>query len=177
MTGKILISACLLGQKVRYDGEGKRCADPRIERWREEGRLVPVCPEVAGGLPTPRPPAQIRGDRVVTASGEDVTDAFERGAELALEAACMHDVALAILKQSSPSCGSLYVYDGTFTGAKRPGEGKTAGLLRRNGFKVFGEDQLDEAELALELERTPPREGADGQEPADVGRAEAGRCE
>jgi len=149
MIGKILISSCLLGQKVRYDGEGKLCDDARIARWQAEGRLVPVCPEVAGGLPTPRPPAQIRGDRVVTEAGEDVTDAFERGAALALQTARTHGVALAILKQSSPSCGSLTVYDGTFSGAKRPGEGKTAELLRRSGFKVFGEDQLDEAEREL----------------------------
>lgn len=159
MTAKILVSACLLGQQVRYDGGGKLCEDPRFARWQAEGRFVPVCPEVAGGLPTPRPPAQIRGDRVVTEQGEDFTEAFDRGAEIALQAARTHGVALAILKQSSPSCGSLFVYDGTFSGAKRQGEGRTAALLRKHGFKVFGEDQLEaaERELArLDRERTEP---------------------
>lgn len=159
MPAKILISACLLGQKVRYDGAGKLCDDDRIARWQAEGRLVPVCPEVAGGLPTPRPAAQIRGDRVVTEAGADVTDAFDRGAGLALQAARTHGVALAILKQSSPSCGSLLVYDGTFSGAKRPGEGRTTALLRQSGFMVFGEDQLDEAEQELARHEREQREG------------------
>lgn len=159
MPAKILVSACLLGQQVRYDGGGKLCEEARFLQWQAEGRFVPVCPEVAGGLPTPRPPAQIRGDRVVTEQGDDLTEAFDRGAELALQAAQTHNVALAILKQSSPSCGSLFVYDGTFSGVKRPGEGRTAALLRKHGFKVFGEDQLEEAErelARLERERAEP---------------------
>ncbi|MBB6671238.1 DUF523 domain-containing protein [Cohnella nanjingensis] len=146
---KILVSACLLGQKVRYDSKGALCGDERFQKWYDEGRFMPICPEVTGGLPTPRPPAEIRGDRVVTAAGEDFTAAFEAGAQAALKLAQEHGVAFAILKQNSPSCGSLHVYDGSFTGAKVAGEGRTAALLRLHGFKVFGEDQLDEAEREL----------------------------
>ncbi|MCC3376089.1 DUF523 domain-containing protein [Cohnella sp. REN36] len=146
---KILVSACLLGEKVRYDSRGAFCGDARFLRWQEEGLFVPVCPEVAGGLPTPRPPAEIREGRVRTEAGEDVTEAFEAGAQIALKLAREHGAAFAILKQNSPSCGSLFVYDGSFTGAKVAGEGRTAALLRRHGFRVFGEDQLDEVEREL----------------------------
>jgi len=148
---KILVSACLLGHKVRYDNGDVPCLDPRFLKWYEEGRLVHICPEVVGGLPTPRPDAQRQGDRVVTGAGADVTAEFERGAQASLELAKQHDVALAILKQDSPSCGSLFIYDGTFTDTKMPGQGTTAELLRKNGFKVFGEDQLDEIERELAL--------------------------
>ncbi|WP_027091393.1 DUF523 domain-containing protein [Cohnella thermotolerans] len=151
MKRKILVSACLLGHKVRYDNGDVPCLDARFLKWYEEGRLVSICPEVTGGLPTPRPDAQIQGDRVVTGSGADVTAEFEKGARATLELALKHDVALAILKQDSPSCGTLYIYDGTFTDNKIPGEGRTTALLRRNGFKVYGEDQLDEVERELAL--------------------------
>jgi uncharacterized protein YbbK (DUF523 family) len=149
---KILVSACLLGHKVRYDGGGVLWPDPRLQKWLEEERLVPVCPEVEGGLPTPRPPAQIRDGRVVTGDGTDVTVPFDRGAQAALDLARKHGAVLAILKQSSPSCGSLQIYDGTFSGRKIPGEGRTTALLRRHGIQVFGEDQLDEVEQALLLQ-------------------------
>lgn len=149
MSKKILVSACLLGQKVRYDNGDVPCLDPRFLKWYEEGRFVSICPEVVGGLPTPRPDAQRQGDRVVTGAGADVTEPFAKGANAALKLANEHDVALAILKQDSPSCGSLFIYDGTFTDTVVPGEGTTTELLRRNGFKVFGEDQLDEIEREL----------------------------
>lgn len=147
---KILISSCLLGEKVRYNGEAKLYSDPRLARWQEENRLIPVCPEVEGGLPVPRPPAQRRGGRVVTEGGADVTAAFRQGAEAALALARDHGADIAILKQNSPSCGSLFIHDGSFRGVLIPGEGVAAGLLRRHGIRVFGEDQLDEAEQALE---------------------------
>jgi len=149
MSAKILVSACLLGHKVRYDNGDVPCLDPRFLKWYEEGRFVSICPEVVGGLPTPRPDAQRQGNRVVTGAGADVTDAFEKGAWSSLKLAQEHRVALAILKQDSPSCGSLFVYDGTFTDTKKPGEGTTTELLRRHGIRVFGEDQLDEVEEAL----------------------------
>jgi uncharacterized protein YbbK (DUF523 family) len=146
---KILVSACLLGHKVRYDNGDVPCLDPRFLSWYEEGRLVSICPEVVGGLPTPRPDAQRQGDRVVTGAGADVTEPFRKGAEAALKLALEHEAELAILKQDSPSCGSLFIYDGTFTDTIVPGEGTTTELLRRNGIKVYGEDQLDEVEREL----------------------------
>lgn len=149
MTVKILVSACLLGYKVRYDNGDVPCLDARFLKWYEEGRFVHICPEVVGGLPTPRPDAQRQGDRVVTGGGADVTEQFLKGAQATLKLATEHQVALAIMKQDSPSCGSQYIYDGSFTDAKALGEGTTTELLRQNGFKVFGEDQLDEVEKEL----------------------------
>lgn len=149
MARKILVSACLLGHKVRYDNGDVPCLDPRFLRWYEEGRMVHICPEVTGGLPTPRPDAQIVGDRVLTGAGADVTAEFEKGAQAALKLAKEHDVALVILKQDSPSCGTLRIYDGTFTDTLAEGQGRTTALLWDNGFKVFGEDQLDEVEREL----------------------------
>lgn len=151
MTEKILVSSCLLGHKVRYDNGDVPFLDPRFLKLYEDGRLVHICPEVTGGLPTPRPDAQRQGNRVVTRTDEDVTEPFEQGAQAALDLALKNQIKLAILKQRSPSCGSLLIYVGTFTGAKIPGEGITTELLRKHGIKVFGEDQLDEVmqELAL----------------------------
>ncbi|MGI6736369.1 MAG: DUF523 domain-containing protein [Anaerovoracaceae bacterium] len=146
---RLLVSACLCGEPVRYDGRARALDDPRFQRWLEEGRLVPICPEVAGGLPVPRPEAQRRGSRVVTRDGRDVTTAYERGAAAALALARSCDAALCILKQSSPSCGSLQIHDGSFRGKKIPGRGFTAEVLQRAGFRVFGEDQMDEIERAV----------------------------
>ena len=152
---RILVSQCLYGgATVRYDGSEKAETDPLFLKWKEEGRLVPVCPEVAGGLAVPRPPAQIREGRVVTESGDDVTENYERGAEKALETAVEHDVAFAIFKQKSPSCGSRYIYDGTFTGKLKEGRGIAADRLAKAGFRVFGEDEMeDAAEYVKLLER------------------------
>lgn len=148
---KILVSACLYGgQVVRYDAGEVPCEDPRFARWKAEGRLIAICPEVAGGLPTPRPDAQIVGNRVMTGTGVDVTAAFEQGAQLALQLAQRHGAQMAILKQDSPSCGTREVYDGTFSDTKRPGMGRTAALLAAHGIAVFGEDQLELAEQALQ---------------------------
>ena len=155
----ILVSACLLGRPVRYDGAGKRVDDALFERWRAEGRLVSFCPEVSGGLPVPRPPAEIVGGdgsavldggaQVVTDTGVNVTDAFLLGARLALEAAERAGARIAVLKEGSPSCGGLRVYDGTFSGTIVPGSGVTTALLERSGIRVFGEDRLVEAAAHL----------------------------
>ncbi|WP_067828440.1 DUF523 domain-containing protein [Actinomadura kijaniata] len=157
---RILVSSCLLGRPVRYDGRGKPVRDDLFERWRAEGRLVPFCPEVAGGLPVPRPPAEIVGGdgadvldgaaRVVADTGEDVTEAFVAGARLALETARRAGARVALLKESSPSCGSRMIYDGTFTGTRVAGDGVTAALLEREGIRVFGEEGL--ADLAALLD-------------------------
>ena len=162
---KILVSACLLGAKVRYHGGDAACGHPILQRWFEEGRLVAVCPERDGGLPTPRPPAEIVGAGaghgvaqrlavVRTSNGVDVTDAFVRGAEIALEAANRHRIRIAVLKDGSPSCGSSLVYDGTFSGRRAAGLGVTAALLESNGVRVFSEQTLEAACAWLEqLER------------------------
>jgi uncharacterized protein YbbK (DUF523 family) len=146
---KILISACLLGERVRHHGGDARLDDPILARWREEGRLVPLCPEVTGGLTTPRPAAEVvvtsEGRRVLTAVGQDVTLAFERGAEAAANLCAAHDIRIAILKDRSPSCGGGEIYDGSFTGRRIHGEGVTAARLRGIGVRIFTEDELQAA--------------------------------
>ena len=147
---KVLVSACLLGEPVRYNGAHKKSAHPAIDRWVAEDRVVSVCPEMLGGLGTPRPPAEIIADgRVVTPEGDDVTAEFERGARISAEIAERHAVRLAVLKSNSPSCGTNVVYDGTFTGTRVPGDGKTTAALRARGIAVFSEDELDAAEQYL----------------------------
>ncbi len=145
--------------RVRHDGGSKRCDDRILLRWQAEGRLVSCCPEIAGGLPTPRPPAEISpGDRenlrVLTRDGTDVTESFVRGAEATLAVARRHGVKMAVLKDDSPSCGSTSVYDGTFTGRSVAGSGLTTGLLERNGIRVFSENALDEAATYLQALET-----------------------
>lgn len=146
---KVLVSACLLGAPVRYDGTDKKTRHAILQRWIDEGRVVSVCPEMSGGLGTPRPPAEIvhvNGLRRVRANtGRDVTAEFDRGAAEALEQAVRHGAHVAILKEGSPSCGSTYVYDGTFTGTRVDGEGVAAELLREHGIRVFSETQLEAA--------------------------------
>ena len=140
---KILVSACLLGCPCRYDGQSKR--HPEVEALRERGHeLIAVCPEVQGGLPTPRPPAERQADgRVVNREEIDVTVQYQRGAELALKTAREQGCELAILKERSPSCGSREIYDGTFSGKLVPGEGVTVQLLRQAGIQVLGESQAE----------------------------------
>jgi uncharacterized protein YbbK (DUF523 family) len=148
---KILVSECLYGEKiVRYDACEASENAPVFLRWKEEGRLIPVCPEVFGGLPVPRPPSERVADKVMTIEGKDVTAEYVKGAEEALRLAEKYDIAFAIMKQNSPACGSRYVYDGTFTGTKKEGQGKAAEYLTSAGFKVFAEDELDRAAALLE---------------------------
>ena len=139
---RILISACLLGCRCRYDGASK--PQPWIAALAERHTLVPVCPEQLGGLSTPRPPAERRGDRVVTREGGDVTAQYRRGAEEALRLCRLLGCDAALLKERSPSCGSGAIYDGTFTGTVTAGDGVTAELLRKNGIPVYGETQADQ---------------------------------
>lgn len=121
----ILVSACLLGIPCRYDGQSK--AHPLARALCEKHHVVPVCGEIFGGLPTPRTPAEIQGDRVVTRDGRDVTEAYRRGAEAAAQLARLTGAQAAVLKERSPSCGSGAVYDGTFSGVLTEGWGITAG--------------------------------------------------
>lgn len=148
---RVLVSACLLGDRVRFDGRDKGVHHPVLARWLEEGRVVKVCPELAGGLSVPRPPAERQPDgRVLANTGADVTAAFKQGAAFAVKLAQEHDIAIAVLKEGSPSCGSGYVYDGTFTRAKLAGEAGEATLaLRGHGVQVFSELQWEEADAAL----------------------------
>ena len=155
---KILVSRCLLGHKVRYDGGASGPFD-QLAAWQAEGRVVAICPEVAGGLPTPRPSAEIPGGQgidvwegraqVLTAEGEDFTSAFLDGARQALALVQRHHIRIAILKANSPSCGNRLTYDGSFRGVKVEGQGVTAALLTRAGVQVFSELELEEAAKAL----------------------------
>lgn len=143
---KILISRCFLGELVRYDGQSNPITHSVLQQWQQQGRLVAICPEVAGGLSIPRPPAEIQKDgKILTIDGADVTTAFNQGAQKALELCREHDIKMAILKQSSPSCGSRVVYDGSFSGIKIAGMGATAALLSKHNVAVFCEKTLDDA--------------------------------
>jgi uncharacterized protein YbbK (DUF523 family) len=156
----ILVSACLLGHPVRYDGDGAESGHPVLLRWAAEGRVVAVCPEVDGGLPTPRPPAEISHSgggslvpeerlKVLDATGRDVTASFVTGADHALAVARARGVRIAVLKDGSPSCGATYTYDGSFGGRRVAASGVTAARLRDAGIRVFSEAQLEEASLYL----------------------------
>ena len=138
----ILVSHCFLGEPCRYDG-ASRLDRQIIELHRAGHNLIPVCPEVLGGLSVPRTPAEIQPDgRVLTEDGVDVTAAYQAGAERALAIARENGCTVAILKSRSPSCGSGEVYDGTFTHTVKPGWGVTARLLEEAGFEVMDEEHL-----------------------------------
>ena len=156
----VMVSACLLGSPVRYDGGHKHLESAILQRWLTEGRVVPVCPETAGGLPVPRLPAEIAGGaggiqvlagtaEVLDAEGRNVTTAFIAGAEQTLREAQRQSIRVAVLKEGSPSCGSEYIYDGTFTGKRVPGRGVTAALLEKAGIRVFSETRFAEADEYL----------------------------
>lgn len=138
----ILISACLLGIRCRYNGTDK--LDHRITELMKKHHLVPVCPEVYGGLPTPRDPSERVGDQVLSKSGQDVTAEFVRGAEETLAMAKLYGCKYAVLKERSPSCGFGEIYDGTFSGALIAGGGMAAELLARHGITVLGESRMEE---------------------------------
>jgi uncharacterized protein YbbK (DUF523 family) len=136
----LVVSACLLGTCCNHEaGHSRR---PAVEALAGTHRLFPICPEVCGGLTTPRPAAERVGDRVVNASGDDVTDAYARGARAAVELAAAVGAKRAVLKARSPSCGTDRIYDGTFSRILRPGAGVTADALRAAGVEVVSEDDL-----------------------------------
>lgn len=161
---KVLVSACLLGLAVRYDGASKGLIDQTLRRWQQQGRIISVCPEVAGGLSIPRAAAEIqplsgtndttnntihntvdKDKRIVTtALGNDVSEEFYRGAHHALYLCQRHNIRYALLKESSPSCGSNNIYNGDFNGTKISGEGITCELLRKHGIEVYSEFNLTE---------------------------------
>jgi len=164
---RVLVSTCLLGLPARYNGELIAYEHPVLRRWQAEGRIVAFCPEVAGGLPTPRPPAEVaegKGGRLVLAgeakvidkTGADVTEPFQRGGRLAQDLVRTRQIRIAILKEGSPSCGSSYSYDGSFKSVRLPLPGVTTAALEEAGVRVFSENQLDEAAAFLDsLEQVP----------------------
>ena len=137
----ILVSACLLGIGCRYDGKHK--ADPEVIKLTEKYNLIPVCPEIYGGLSTPRVPSERIGDRVMMKNGNDVTENYERGARETLELCRIYNIKTAVLKERSPSCGKGMIYDGTFTGTLTERDGVTAELLIANGVRVIGESEIN----------------------------------
>jgi uncharacterized protein YbbK (DUF523 family) len=158
--GKVLVSACLLGKKVRYDGSALATFGAIIEQWIATGRVISICPEVDAGMSIPRAAAEIlRGDgdgvwagtvQVVEDTGVEVTASFIKGAKIALELCEKHKIKVAVLTENSPSCGSSAIYDGSFTSKKIDGVGVTAALLKKNGIEVFSQQNLEGGNKALQ---------------------------
>ncbi len=157
---RILISACLVGRSVRWNGKARALGGHWIARWQAEGRLVPACPELLGGLPVPRPPAEIEpgGDaaavwsgraRILEPNGHDVTREFLAGAAVTLALAEAEGCRFALLTQASPSCGAGLVHDGRFAGARIAGFGVAASLLQARGLLVFPEERVEDLAAAL----------------------------
>ncbi|MEC1759799.1 2-thiouracil desulfurase family protein [Schinkia azotoformans] len=146
----ILVSSCLAGLKVRYNGT--HSLEEKIGKLVEENKAVPVCPELLGGLATPREPTEIIGGsgedvlegkaKVIDKAGNDVTEFFVKGAYATLEIAQTYNAIIVVLKENSPSCGSSSIYNGEFSGEKIAGNGVTSALLKRNGIQVMSEEQF-----------------------------------
>jgi len=136
----ILVSACLVGDNCKYNGGNNE--NSKVLDFLSDKEYIKICPEVMGGMSTPRLPSEIRGNKVINNNGEDVTVFFLKGAEEALELADMYKPELIILKAKSPSCGLREIYDGSFSGILTDGDGITAGLLKKNGFKVITENEI-----------------------------------
>jgi uncharacterized protein YbbK (DUF523 family) len=161
---RILVSGCLNGPPIRYNRTNVEVISPIWDRWTEEGRLVPFCAELAAGFPIPRPPAEIRGGdgtsvrsgtgAVIEDTGADVTEQFMEGAQMAVAHAVHNGCVAAVLTDGSPSCGSTYTYDGSFTGGTIHGTGVVAQLLIDSGIRVFAETQLDQADRFIRREST-----------------------
>ena len=134
----IIVSACLLGVSCRYDGNSK--PNEKIIDLKEKYNLIPICPEIMGGLPTPRMPAEIKDGRVKTENGIDVTEEYKKGADEAIKLAKLFGCKKAILKENSPSCGCGKIYNGEFTRTLKDGNGITAELFMKNGIDVLGEN-------------------------------------
>jgi uncharacterized protein YbbK (DUF523 family) len=157
---KILISACLLGQAVRYNGTYRLAGHEVLARWQQAGRLVSLCPEVAVGFPTPRAPVEIASDsdgadvlagsaRLFEDTGRDVTELYLAAARLAVERAVGTFCRYAVLTDGSPSCGTTFVYDGTFRGITKSGRGTTAAALEAAGIAVFAESEIEKLDSIL----------------------------
>lgn len=139
---KILVSACLLGYNCKYNGGNNYNND--IVSLGDEFEIIPICPEVFGDLPTPRKPSERIGEKVLTADGDDFTKNFKKGAEIALKMCLENSCKYAILKAKSPSCGYGLIYDGTFSGATKSGNGVTSDLLIKEGIEIYNENNFCE---------------------------------
>ena len=163
---KVLVSACLMGERVRYDGKKLPCNSAILKKWKDEERVVPFCPEVVGNLSVPRTPAEIvkgTGIEVITGdaeifnkNGQDVTESFIKGAREALSIVKEMQIKMAVLKDGSPSCGKTRIYDGSFSGLTRPGKGVTTALLEKNGISVFSENEIQKAATYLDKLKSQP---------------------
>ncbi len=138
----ILVSACLLGENCKYNGGNNR--NERVLRYVAGHRIIPVCPEVAGGLPCPRKPVEWQGNRALTADGTDCTAQFNLGVQRTLEAIANEPIDLAIMQSRSPTCGVHQIYDGTFTGTKIPGMGALAKALHARGIPLMDAEDVPE---------------------------------
>ncbi len=138
---KILVSSCLLGTPCRYDGKSVPC--DAVKKLSEKYELIPVCPEVLGGLSTPRAASERIGDKVINKNGEDVTKEYLDGAKKALEIAKENGCEIAILKEKSPSCGKGRIYDGNFSKTLTYGNGVTAELFLKNSIMVYTENEIE----------------------------------
>ena len=157
---KVLVSACLLGKPVRYDGQGLTAADDILAAWQSAGQVVSVCPEVDAGMSIPRAPAEIvcgegvdvwsGAAAVMEKTGTDVSDYFKKGARIALALCQKHNIKVAVLTEKSPSCGSKHIYDGSFSNRKISGAGVTATLLTQHGIHVFSQHELTQANMMLQ---------------------------
>lgn len=152
MLDKILISRCFLGDNVRYNSIVLALANPLIKLWQQQRRFIAICPEVTGGLSVPREPAEIQqsSHEVITVSGINVNAQFNLGAQQALILCQQHNIRFALLKESSPSCGSTFIYDGSFTNNKVSGQGVTSQLLTKHNIKVFSENTIETLEKLLD---------------------------
>lgn len=139
---KLIISACLIGECCRYDGKCKK--DMRTDSLAKRYELIPVCPEVMGGLSVPRAPSEIIGECVINRDGVDVTDNYRLGAERTLAIAKESGAEIALLKERSPSCGKGKIYDGSFSGTLKDGDGITVRLLTKEGIAVYGESEIEQ---------------------------------
>ena len=140
---RLLVSACLLGFDCKYSGGNNALGADELRALKENWALVPVCPEMAGGLPVPRVPSERRAGGVFSREGENVTEAFEKGAAVACRLCERFGCRTALLKENSPSCGSGTIYDGSFTGTLVPGDGLAAEGLRARGVALFGESDIE----------------------------------
>jgi len=158
----VLVSACLMGCCSRYDADVRKICHERLAQWQRKGLVLSFCPETAGGLPVPRPPAEISGGeggdvlagdtQVLTREGRDLTENFISGARLTLAAVRHYAIRTAMLKDGSPSCGITRIYDGSFKGQPVPGQGVTAALLAVHRVALYSEQGLAEAWRRLRRE-------------------------
>jgi len=139
---KLLISSCLIGNNTKYNGKNNYIKE--IEQLKLKYELIPICPEVLGGLSIPRDPSEINNDKVISINGKDVTKEFNIGANKALNIALLNNIKYALLKDGSPSCGNTYIYDGTFKNNKIDGIGITTKLLKSHNIKIYNENNINE---------------------------------